>query len=176
CTVPDAPLLRIRSQGRCGRAALRSRDLALAVEARFRLPHPLLGLPEAYRRGSAWLLPRGGCELAMACDITIAAESAVFGERELRFGSVITALMMPWLVGPKRTNELLLTGQDRISAASAEKIGLSNRTVSEARASASMIFLGIHAAFRDLRVYPWRTIICVKSRQRAVISTYDYDG
>jgi len=65
----------------------------------------------------------------MACDITIAAESAVFGERELRFGSVITALMMPWLVGPKRTNELLLTGQDRISAASAEKIGLSNRTV-----------------------------------------------
>jgi enoyl-CoA hydratase len=74
----------------------------------------------------------GGCELAMACDITIAAEGAVFGEPELRFGSVITALMMPWLIGPKRTKELLLTGQDRISAASAEKIGLINRTVSDA--------------------------------------------
>jgi enoyl-CoA hydratase len=74
----------------------------------------------------------GGCELAMACDITIAAESAVFGEPELRFGSVITALMMPWLVGPKRTKELLLTGADRIPAAWAEKIGLINRTVADA--------------------------------------------
>lgn len=75
----------------------------------------------------------GGCELAMACDITIAAESAVFGEPELRFGSVITALMMPWLVGPKRTKELLLTGEDRIPAAWAEKIGLINRTVPDAK-------------------------------------------
>ena len=73
----------------------------------------------------------GGCELAMACDITIAAEDALFGEPELRFGSVITALMMPWLVGPKRAKELLLTGQDRISAEWAERIGLINRTVPE---------------------------------------------
>jgi len=75
----------------------------------------------------------GGCELAMASDITIAAENAVFGEPELRFGSVITALMMPWLVGPKHTKELLLTGQDRIPAAWAEKIGLINRTVPDAK-------------------------------------------
>ncbi|MEP6656347.1 MAG: enoyl-CoA hydratase/isomerase family protein [Betaproteobacteria bacterium] len=75
----------------------------------------------------------GGCELAMACDITIAAENAIFGEPELRFGSVITALMMPWLVGPKRTKELLLTGQDRIPAAWAETIGLINRTVPDAK-------------------------------------------
>ena len=74
----------------------------------------------------------GGCELAMACDITIAAENAVFGEPELRFGSVVTALMMPWLVGPKRTKEMLLTGADRIPAAWAEKIGLINRTVPDA--------------------------------------------
>ncbi|MEO5882063.1 MAG: enoyl-CoA hydratase/isomerase family protein [Caldimonas sp.] len=73
----------------------------------------------------------GGCELAMACDITIAAESSMFGEPELRFGSVITALMMPWLVGPKRSKELLLTGNDRIPAAWAEKIGLINRCVAD---------------------------------------------
>ena len=75
----------------------------------------------------------GGCELAMACDITIAAEDALFGEPELRFGSVITALMMPWLIGPKRAKELLLTGQDRISAQWAEKIGLINRMVPQNR-------------------------------------------
>ena len=34
--------------------------------------------------------------------------------------------MMPWLIGPKRTKELLLTGQDRIPAEWAEKIGLVN--------------------------------------------------
>jgi enoyl-CoA hydratase len=45
----------------------------------------------------------------------IAAEDALLASRS-RFGSVITALMMPWLVGPKRAKELLLTGQDRISA------------------------------------------------------------
>jgi enoyl-CoA hydratase len=71
----------------------------------------------------------GGCELAMSCDITLAAEDAVFGEPELRFGSVITAMMMPWLIGPKRTKELLLTGEDRIPADWAEKIGLVNRVV-----------------------------------------------
>jgi enoyl-CoA hydratase len=75
----------------------------------------------------------GGCELAMACDITLAGEDAVFGEPELRFGSVITAMMMPWLVGPKRTKELLLTGNDRIPAEWAEKIGLVNRTVPQGR-------------------------------------------
>lgn len=75
----------------------------------------------------------GGCELAMSCDITIAAEDAVFGEPELRFGSVVTAMMMPWLIGPKRTKELLLTGEDRIPADWAEKIGLVNRIVPTGR-------------------------------------------
>ncbi|MBM3566170.1 MAG: enoyl-CoA hydratase/isomerase family protein, partial [Alphaproteobacteria bacterium] len=40
------------------------------------------------------------CELAMACDITVAEAGSYFGEPELRFGSVITAMMMPWLTGP----------------------------------------------------------------------------
>ena len=74
----------------------------------------------------------GGCEIAMACDITIAAEGAMFGEPELRFGSVITALVMPWLVGPKRSKEMLLTGNDRVPAAWAAQAGLINRVVSDA--------------------------------------------
>ena len=73
----------------------------------------------------------GGCELAMACDVTIAEVGCMLGEPELRFGSVIIDLMMPWLLGPKLTKELLLSGEDRISAERAERIGLVNRVVPE---------------------------------------------
>ena len=71
----------------------------------------------------------GGCELAMSCDITIAEEGCRFGEPELKFGSVIINMMMPWLAGPKLTKELLLSGDDRLSAERAERIGLVNRVV-----------------------------------------------
>jgi len=71
----------------------------------------------------------GACELAMACDITIAAEGTRFGEPELRFGSGIVALLMPWLSGPKKAKEFLLTGNDRIDAAEALACGLINRVV-----------------------------------------------
>ena len=37
----------------------------------------------------------GGCELALACDITVAAENTRFGEPELRFGSGIVAMLIP---------------------------------------------------------------------------------
>ena len=71
----------------------------------------------------------GACELAMACDITIAADGTRFGEPELRFGSGIVALIMPWLSGPKKAKEYLLTGNDRIDAAEALACGLINRVV-----------------------------------------------
>ena len=73
----------------------------------------------------------GGLELAMSCDVTIASQGTLLGEPELKFGTVITNLIMPWLVGPKITKELLLTGDDRITAERAERIGLVNRVVPE---------------------------------------------
>jgi hypothetical protein len=45
----------------------------------------------------------GACELALACDITIASEDAFFGEPELKFGAGIVAMILPWvdhLTGP----------------------------------------------------------------------------
>lgn len=71
----------------------------------------------------------GGCELALACDITIAAEDAVFGEPELRFGAGIVVMLLPWLAGPKRAKQLLLTGDDKLDARRAEAFGLVNEVV-----------------------------------------------
>ena len=71
----------------------------------------------------------GGMELALACDITIAAEGTRLGEPELRFGSGIVALLLPWMTGPKQAKELLLTGNDRLDARDALALGLVNRVV-----------------------------------------------
>jgi enoyl-CoA hydratase/carnithine racemase len=71
----------------------------------------------------------GACELALACDITIAAEDAFFGEPELKFGAGIVAMLLPWVVGPKIAKEIILTGEDRVSAARAREIGIINRVV-----------------------------------------------
>ncbi len=70
----------------------------------------------------------GACELAMACDITVATEDAVLGEPEIRFGSGPVTLIMPWVVGLKKTRELLYTG-DTLDAREAERIGMVNRVV-----------------------------------------------
>src|SRR5437763_15435398 len=74
-----------------------------------------------------WCLA-GGCELAMACDMIVAAEDARFGEPEIRYGSGPVTLLMPFLIGQKKTNELLFTG-DVVDAAEAPRIGLVNRVV-----------------------------------------------
>ena len=70
-----------------------------------------------------------GFELALACDMTVCGESALFGEPEVRFGSSIVALLLPWYVNPKRARKMLLTGQDRITADEALQYGLVNEVV-----------------------------------------------
>jgi enoyl-CoA hydratase len=74
-----------------------------------------------------WCLA-GACELAMACDLIVAAEDARFGEPEIRYGSGPVALIMPFVLGQKKTNELLFTG-DTIDATEAHRCGLVNRVV-----------------------------------------------
>jgi enoyl-CoA hydratase len=70
----------------------------------------------------------GGLELALACDLIVTAEGAQLGEPEIRFGSAPVTLLMPFVIGQKRTRELLMTG-DLIDAVEAERIGLVNRVV-----------------------------------------------
>ncbi|MFO1059469.1 MAG: enoyl-CoA hydratase/isomerase family protein [Dongiaceae bacterium] len=97
------------------------RDLAIIMRF-WRSPLPTVAAVKGYAIA-------GGCELAMACDITVAAAGTRFGEPELRFGSGIVALLLPWMSGPKRAKELLLTGNDRITAEQALAMGIVNRVV-----------------------------------------------
>lgn len=85
-------------------------------------PKPTVAAVHKYCLGSAM-------EMAVACDITISAEGCRFGAPEVKFGSGIVALILPWLCGPKKAKEWLLTGNDRISPQEAAAHGLINKIV-----------------------------------------------
>ena len=78
----------------------------------------------------------GGCELALACDIRIAAENALFGFPEVGLG-ILPGMggtqRLPRLIGPALAKELIFSGR-RIDAAEAKEIGLVNRVVPEGEA------------------------------------------
>ena len=75
----------------------------------------------------------GGCELAMGCDVRIAARSAMFGQPEINLG-IIPGLggtqRLPRLVGVNKALEMNLTG-DPIGADEAYEFGLVNRVVAD---------------------------------------------
>ena len=87
-------------------------------------PKPTVAAVHTYCLGS-------GMEMAVACDVTIAAEGCRFGAPEVKFGSGIVALILPFVIGHKQAKELLLTGDDRISAERALALGLVNHVVPE---------------------------------------------
>jgi enoyl-CoA hydratase len=73
----------------------------------------------------------GGCELAMACTLRLAADTAKLGQPEINLGLLpgyAGTQRLPRLVGKGRAMEMILTG-DPMSAADAERIGLVNRVV-----------------------------------------------
>ena len=87
-------------------------------------PKPTLAAVHKYCLGSAM-------EMAVACDITVAAEGCRFGAPEVNFGDGIVALILPWVIGPKQAKELLLSGDDKVSAKRALELGLVNHVVPE---------------------------------------------
>jgi len=124
-------------------------DVRRALENDFRLimrfwdsPKPTVAAVHGYCLGSA-------LELAVACDITIAAEDCRFGEPEVKFGSGIVALLLPWLAGPKAAKYLLLTGEERVTAAEMQAIGLVNRVVPAAALLDEAVVLAARIAAND---------------------------
>jgi len=71
----------------------------------------------------------GGTDLMLACDLAVAADDAKFGYVDVRFGSGVVSMFLPWVVGVRAAEEMLFTGEDRIPAEEALRIGLVNRVV-----------------------------------------------
>ena len=88
------------------------------------LPKPVVAAVNGFALG-------GGCELAMACHLRVASETAQFGQPEVNLGLIAGyggTQRLPRLVGRGIATEMLLTG-DRIPADRAYAIGLVNRVV-----------------------------------------------
>ncbi|WP_412060654.1 enoyl-CoA hydratase/isomerase family protein [Rubrivirga sp. IMCC45206] len=88
------------------------------------LPKPVVAAVNGFALG-------GGCELAMACHLRVASETAQFGQPEVQLGLIAGyggTQRLPRLVGRGIATEMLLTG-DRVSAQRAYEIGLVNRVV-----------------------------------------------
>ena len=107
----------------------------------------------------------GACELALACDITIASHDAFFGEPELKFGAGIVAMLLPWVVGPKIAKEIILLGEDRIPAARAREIGMVNRVVNSDELDQVGLAIANHIAAIDPNL--------VKATKRAINRAFE---
>jgi enoyl-CoA hydratase len=124
-------------------------------------PKPTIAAVHKYCLGSAM-------EMAVACDITISAENCRFGAPEVKFGSGIVALVLPWFIGPKRAKELLLTGDDKVTAQQALQYGLVNRVVAEDRLLEEARSVAFDIAKNDS--------LAVRMTKQAINRTYDMVG
>jgi len=110
----------------------------------------------------------GAFELALACDIAVAAEDAIFGEPELKFGAGIVTMLLPWMVGPKQAKEIILLGLDNIDAATALRLGIVNRVVPAGEHVATALRLARNIAAIDPNL--------VRDTKKAINRSYEIQG
>jgi enoyl-CoA hydratase len=119
-TDPGIKVLVITGEGR----AFSSGELQEASRKIIRFEKPTIAAINGYALGS-------GYELALACDIRIAAQEAQIGSPEAKVTSSITGgafRLVQDLIGPGKAKELLFTGE-YIDGKEAERIGLVNKAV-----------------------------------------------
>ncbi|HEY2879288.1 crotonase/enoyl-CoA hydratase family protein [Nocardioides sp.] len=111
---------------------------------RLRLSKPVIAAVEGYAVA-------GGLELAVWCDLRVAAEDATFGVFCRRWGVPLVdggTVRLPRLIGTSRAMDLVLTGRP-VTAGEAERIGLVNRVVPPGQAGAAARELA-----RELAAFP----------------------
>lgn len=129
---------------------------------RLTLAKPVIAAVEGYAVA-------GGLELALWCDLRVAAEDATFGVFCRRFGVPLIdggTVRLPRLVGLGRALDLILTGRP-VPAAEALAMGLVNRVVpkGEARSAAE-------ALARELAALPQ---VCLRADRASALSAFDGD-
>ena len=110
----------------------------------------------------------GGTDLMLACDLAVAADDSFFGYVDVRFGSGVVSMFLPWVVGMRTAKELLFTGEDRIPADEALRMGLVNRVVPRASLDEATLELANEIAMNEPFV--------IQTTKRAVNRAWDVAG
>ena len=111
----------------------------------------------------------GGLELALWCDLRVAAESAVFGVYCRRWGVPLIdggTVRLPRIVGQGRALDMILTGRP-VDAQEAHRIGLADRIVPDGTALDAAIALA-----RQIAAFPQ---LCMTSDRMSAYRQWDYD-
>lgn len=130
-----------------------------AMRAAYHLDIPIVAAVKGYCLG-------GGCELAVMCDLVVAAESARIGQPEITLGDYapIGVATYARILGPKKAFELLLLGET-LTATKAKELGLVNIVVPDARFAAE-----VEAVLQKLASM---SLVSLKASKRAIYMGMD---
>ncbi len=145
-----------------GNPVERTGDFGPMGATRLRLSKPVIAAVEGFAVA-------GGLELALWCDLRVAAAGATFGVFCRRFGVPLIDLgtvRLPRLIGQSRAMELILTGRP-VDAAEALGMGLANRVVADGEALAAAVALG-----KQIAAFPQR---CMRNDRQSALEQWSLD-
>jgi enoyl-CoA hydratase len=145
-----------------GNRVERTGDFGPMGPTRLRLSKPVIAAIEGHAVA-------GGLELALWCDLRVAARSAVFGVFCRRFGVPLIDLgtvRLPRLIGGSRAMDMILTGR-AVEAEEALAMGLANRVVADGEALAAAVTLA-----RQIAAFPQT---CLRNDRRSAMEQWSLD-